>query len=257
MSQIIKYFRHITFLLLLFAVAACSTLRDQKRAGITNTEPTVVLETYYEGRGIDMTVSLRAGKSFNHPLMAIWIEDTLGQYIQTLYVAQSIAQGIFRHGDPSSGRWEPGVRRRPAALPYWGHKRGIQASDGLYIPEVSHPMPDALTGATPKGNFLLKSHSPANAPSVVRVYFEINQSWDWNRFWTNNKFPGDADYMTSSQPAVVYMAEVDLKQAGREYIMKAVGHSHWSGQTGEMFTDLSTLTTALEIADRITVVVGR
>jgi len=32
-----------------------------------------------------------------------------------------------------------------------------------------------------------------------------------------------------------------------------VGHSHYSGKTGELFPDLSTLTTALQIADSIIV----
>jgi hypothetical protein len=35
--------------------------------------------------------------------------------------------------------------------------------------------------------------------------------------------------------------------------MVPVGHSHYSGKTGEIFPDLSTLTTALRIADSIIV----
>jgi hypothetical protein len=37
------------------------------------------------------------------------------------------------------------------------------------------------------------------------------------------------------------------------YKMKPIGHSHYSGKTGELFTDLSTFTTALQIADSIVV----
>ncbi len=29
--------------------------------------------------------------------------------------------------------------------------------------------------------------------------------------------------------------------------MHLIGHSHWSGKTGELFTDLSTITTAKDI----------
>jgi len=39
--------------------------------------------------------------------------------------------------------------------------------------------------------------------------------------------------------------------------MKAIGHSHYSGKTGELFPDLSTITTALQIADSIIVRIKR
>jgi hypothetical protein len=37
------------------------------------------------------------------------------------------------------------------------------------------------------------------------------------------------------------------------YLMSPAGHSHYSGKTGELFTDLSTLTTALKIVKTATV----
>ena len=37
--------------------------------------------------------------------------------------------------------------------------------------------------------------------------------------------------------------------------MKPIGHSHYAGETGELFTDLSTLSTALKIANTITLTV--
>jgi hypothetical protein len=239
---------------LMLLLSACMAPKDARdsRKRMHQTEP-VVIETAYNGRGMALSVHFQAGKSFNHPLMAIWLEDTLGNYLQTLYVAQSIASGVFRHGDPSTGRWQPGPRRRPAALPYWGHQRGIQASDGLYLPEEADPLPDAITGPTPKGDFVLNTHAPASNDQTVRLLFEINQSWDWNRYWTNNKFPGDSAYITSSQPAVVYEATIDLNSSISEYTLYPIGHSHWSGKSGELFTDLSTLTTALDIASEIKV----
>ncbi len=215
----------------------------------------MVFETFIDDRGMALSVHFEAGKSFNHPLMAIWVEDMDSNYIQTLYVARSIAEGVFRHGDASTGRWMPGPIRRPAALPYWGHQRGIQAADGLFMPTQEDPMPDALTGATPKGDFTLHTNAPSNITTPFRVLFEINQSWNWNHYWTNNKFPGDEDYMTSSQPAVVYEAIVDPANGQREIEMTPIGHSHWSGKTGELFLDLGTLTTALHIAGNIMIMI--
>jgi hypothetical protein len=46
---------------------------------------------------------------------------------------------------------------------------------------------------------------------------------------------------------------VDQNDLKEEYIMQPIGHSHPSGKDGEMVRDLSTLTTALQIADSIVV----
>jgi hypothetical protein len=82
---------------------------------------------------------------------------------------------------------------------------------------------------------------------------EINQPWDWNEYWTNTKYPEDENYKTSSQPSLVYRVTIDLNSGVKEYSMKPVGHGHYSGMDGSLTTDLSTLTTALEIAKSITV----
>ncbi len=215
-------------------------------------EPADTIITSFTPRGAALELVFIRGDAHNHPLMAVWLEDLDSNYIQTLYVAESIGKGVFRHGDPSSGRWQPGPVRRPAALPYWGHQRGVQADDGYYIPTRDNPVPDALTGATPKNSFILRSHAHGNDIRQFRVLFEINQSWNWNEYWTNDKFPGDEHYMTSSQPAVVYEARIDLDDGQDQYELKPIGHSHWSGQDGRLFRNLSTITTALEIAETIT-----
>jgi len=87
--------------------------------------------------------------------------------------------------------------------------------------------------------------------------FEINQNWDWNDYWTNDKYQGDKNYLYSAQPAVVYESLVDQNNLRDRYIMRPIGHSHPLGQMGELFTDLSTLTTALQIADSIIVRIVR
>jgi hypothetical protein len=216
-------------------------------------EEAVVIQTNQDGKGMQITIEFKKGKAHNHPLLAIWIEDMEGNYIQTLYVVQSIASSVFRHGEAGWGHWNEAVVRRPAALPYWGHQRGIKAGDGLYIPTPDNPVPDAYSGATPKSDFILFSRSDMPLPEQFRVLLEINQAWDWNQYWHNNKFPDDAEYKTSSQPALVYEASINMQDQLKEYEMKPIGHSHYSGKTGELFRDLSTLTSALEIAESIVV----
>jgi hypothetical protein len=100
---------------------------------------------------------------------------------------------------------------------------------------------------------VLKSKADRPLPSRFRVMFEVNQNWDWNEYWTNDKYPGDKNYLFNAQPAVVYESSVDLDSLRERYVMKPVGHSHPTGATGELFTDISTLTTALQIADSVVV----
>ncbi len=216
-------------------------------------EKAELITSQVNATGLPIEIVFEKGRTFNHPLMAIWVEDLEGNYIQTLYVAKSIAKGFYMHGDASTGRWQPGEIRRPAALPYWSHQRGIQYDDGLYLPTKNNPMPDAITGPTPKSSFRLLTQTPHNELRQFRVLFEINQSWDWNHYWHNNKYPDDTDYKTSSQPALVYETMVDLDAQSQVFELKPIGHSHWSGKTGELFTDLSTLTTALNIVKQISV----
>ncbi len=205
------------------------------------------------GKGPKLEIEMTRGEGFNHPLMAIWVESESGEFIQTLYVAESIGKGVFQHGDASKGFWMPGEIRRPAALPRWSHQRGIKADDGLYLPTPQDPVADAYTGPTPDKSFILNTRLNEAITGKFRVFFEINQTWDWNEYWTNNKYPDDAEYKTSCQPALVYMAVIDPAKADEEYLMEIIGRSHYSGATGELYNDLETMSTALHIAEEIVV----
>jgi len=226
-------------------LASCTTgsLKKQNRLP----EEVTTVETNSEGKGPGIIVEVKKGESFYYPLFAIWLEDSEGNYIQTLYVARSVATGVFRYARQEGNRWISDVKRAPQTLPYWAHKRGISAADGLFVPDSETAVPDAYTGATPITGFILNSRADSQLPAKFRVMLEINQNWDWNEYWTNDKFPGDDNYRMSCQPALVYEAVIDSSDPSREWQMKPIGHSHYSGKTGELFTDLSTLTTALDI----------
>jgi len=241
--------RILIIFIVIFLTTSClsSQLKKEKKADFNP----VILETKIEGQGFGIDLEFHQGPEFYYPLFAIWIEDMDGNYIQTLYVAQSIAKGVFVYGQVKDNRWQRESKRRPAALPYWGHKYGFKAEDGLYLPTPENPVADAYTGATPTTDFILKSKSDNELPQKFKILFEINQSWDWNEYWTNTKYLDDEDYKTSAQPALVYAADIDLSTNQKEYLLKPIGHSHYSGKTGELFTDLNTLTTALEIVDKI------
>ena len=251
----LKYKAPVILLLLAAIFLASPVVNAQKQDGKkkNKSQPVESFSTNTDGSGQQLTIEFSKGEAHNHPLMAVWVEDTSGNYIQTLYVAQSIATGIFAHGDNSTGQWTKGAIRRPAALPYWAHKRGVVADDGLYMPTPDQPIPDAYSGATPPGDFILNTHLDMDGPTVFNVLLEINQPWDWNDYWTNSKYMDDYDYKSSSQPAVVYLATIDLNSSAKEVEMKLIGHSHYSGKDGNLYTDVSTMTTALDIARSIVV----
>jgi hypothetical protein len=235
-------------LLTLLIVFGCASNRNT----ITDSD-SIVVESGATGTKIQ--IEFIKGNQHNHPSFAIWIEDMEGNYIETIFVTEYVAKGKFRYSELSPGKWqnEPGFVRRPATLPYWAHKRNIKAPDGLYIPSPDTPVPDAITGATPRGNFTLNANANVLKDKKFRVLMEINQPWDSNKYWTNNKYEGDNDYFASLQPALIYAVTIDPGSELKEFILNPIGHSHPSGKNGQLYTDLSTLTTAREIASKITV----
>jgi len=235
----------------IFTTGACST--GSIRTKSPTKQDKVSFATNPAGKGPEIVVDLTPGESFYYPLFAIWLETAEGNYIQTLYVAKAVATGIFEYGKQDKNKWITAAKRAPQTLPFWAHKRGIRAADGLFMPDEKSAVPDAYTGATPKTGFILSSRADNPLPGKFRVMLEINQNWDWNEYWTNDRYPDDENYKWSCQPALVYQAEIDMQSLKDSYSMKPIGHSHYSGKTGELFSDLSTLTTALRIADSIIV----
>lgn len=209
-----------------------------------------------QNTGTLISIRFEKGKEHNHPLFAIWLADENGKYIQTLYVSKSIGKGNFEHAKNSAGKWMPGEIQRPAALPYWGHQRGIVNEFGNYLPSPNQPVIDAYTGATPQSSFVLNVITEKKLSGKYKIMLELNQSWDWNNYWYNDKYPGDSEYKTSSQPALVYSTSINTDNTENEYIMVPVGHSHYSGKDGSLTTNLSSMTTALNIAGRITVTIN-
>ncbi len=247
--------RRIIILLITITAGACSSGTIQK-GGVIKEESSSIY-TNRGGTGPEIIIEFRKGDSFYYPLMSVWLEDASGKFIQSLFVPASVAHGVFKYGKQENNKWVKAPKRAPQTLPYWSHKRGIIASDGLYMPEPGNSVSDAYSGATPTSSFILYTRSDKALPDVFRVLLEINQNWDWNDYWTNDKFPDDENYKMSCQPALVYESMIDINDLKDRYKMNPIGHSHYSGKTGELFSDLSTLTTALHIADSIIIKVKR
>lgn len=186
-------------------------------------------------------------KKKNAPQIAVWIEDPEGRYLETVYATHKIATQSWTAA---------GGNRRREALPHWCHRRGVRYADGLYLPTKKEPLADGISGATPRGSFDLKL-APVEGLTRFVVKVEVNHSTDFNDAWPESAREGEAGYsggkLGSGQPAVVYAAEVDLSSGEREFEAVLVGHSSPDGSSGELFADVSKLTSALRIVKRITV----
>ncbi len=83
---------------------------------------------------------------------------------------------------------------------------------------------------------------------------EINQPWDFNEFWNSSKYEGNRHYKSSCQPSLVYAVTIDTDAPG-EYFLNPIGHGHYAGEDGKLYTDISTFTSALQIVQKISVIV--
>ena len=206
--------------------------------------------------GTALQIRFERGAEHNYPLFAVWLADDEGNYIQTLYVSESIGKGVFKRISKSKGRWLAGEIQRPAALPYWAHQRNEKNENGGVLPTPKNPVTDAYTGATPTTSFVLNVKTEQPLSGNYKIMVELNQTWDWNEYWFNARFPDEKEYKTSCQPALIYAAEINTDKKGVEVPLKPIGHGHYSGKDGSLTTDLSTITTALRIAKNITVKVN-
>lgn len=211
---------------------------------------------------VQLSIDLLRSEHYWHPQMAVWVEDTLGNYLETIFVSNATAKDIFFGGRSKNNFKEfdqqktgNGDYRRVNALPVWSHKRGVQYEDGLYVPTRANPLPDGISGATIKDNFKLLSSLDAIAPFKLKI--ELNVAFDDNEYYSEFDFPDDEIYHSGTgqlgQPSIIFETKIDLDDRQKYYLMDLVGHGHRSGQTGELFKDLSKLSTALEIVERIVV----
>jgi hypothetical protein len=217
-----------------------------------------------KGEEADITVDFLKGKHFWNPQIAIWIEDSTGNYIETLLVTTSTAKGLFYSGRSASNFKEAEKEkvevntptRRVDALPYWSHKRNHKYGDGFYSPPPGEPLPDGITGATPKENFYFTTDEVGiDDLKSFRIMVEVNVAFDENEYYSEYDFLEDSLYHGGTgllgQPSLVYGTTVSRLDPGRYYVLTLLGHGHYSGATGELISNMKTVTTAKYVAERI------
>jgi len=240
-----KIYHILVFMFLGLVVwQGCKPTRQPQSESITQE-----LTTSPFSNGVPAQVIVIGGQEYKYPIIAIWIEDLSGNYLGTVYASQSISTGVFRYGVYDKGKWLPGERNRPAALPRW---KNLTASNASLVNQGV----DAFSGATPLGSFTLKTMLPFGIDEF-KVFLEVNKPWDFNNYWHNNRFPGNEEYATSGQPALIYEAMVNRNSTENRFYFKPVGHSHPSGANGEVNPDIATFTSALKIIDNAWVEIVR
>ncbi|NQZ87638.1 MAG: DUF4405 domain-containing protein [Colwellia sp.] len=230
--------------------------------------------------GAELTIDLRKGPYFAWPQYAIWVETLDGEFIQPIYVTSSLAKNNFinkvTNKDNSirfnshvffSKKFDPKTlfnfeedvatkdqRIRPESLPVFLHKLGKKSADGFFVPTDGNLIADSYTGATINNNFLLKSRMKQPIEGRVKVRLEVNHSFDFNEYYSSDRFPDDPIYSGSgysAQPSIIYEAIVNFNEEQEYYPMKIIGHGHHSGQNGLVYQDMGNFTTALELIDRV------
>jgi hypothetical protein len=214
--------------------------------------------------GIPIEIELRRGEHYESdpqplflgltytsvPQVAFWLEDMEGKYLGTLYVTQKISNASFVSTEDIFN-----TVSRPESLPYWAHQRGVNYGDDIMMPAANNTDLDGMTGATPLGNYDIRSTADTDLRQF-KVMMEINRSYDFNGFYTKDKYPDDAIYSgsgSSGQPSVIYTAEVNLDDNQHSYLMSPVGHGHYSGKNGMLYTDMEDIDTALQLIKRVVV----
>ena len=208
--------------------------------------------------GRDVSVEVTKGRENYYTVMAIWVEDSVGDYVETLYATKNIATGTF--WQEIDGKAVRVPVRRPEAVPYWSYKRNINEPDGFKVPTPETSLPDAISGATPLNHYVLHTTVSDVDLGQFRILYEVNRSFDWNKYYSEDAFPDNPVYSGNGyvgQPSLIYSTPlIDVSSSRKSYLMEVVGHGHHSGDDGKLYQDLSEITTALQITERVLVIVN-
>jgi hypothetical protein len=215
------------------------------------------------GAGPLLTVDVKAGPYFLYvepehgweitPQIAVWTQDEAGRFLETLYVTRDEGRAGYDEKDEKHT-----LSPRPAALPVWAHRLGVQRGATPLLDRHA-PAPDVVSAASPEDNVYLVARAHVPFPARFAVLLEVNSSFDYNDYYRRDSFPDEPAYAEGgnpAQPSVVYRAWIE-PDGPRFVVMTPIGHGHHAGADGRIDPDLSRLTTALDILERVVVDVRR
>ena len=171
-----------------------------------------------------ISVAVNPGEAYSKraPQIAVWVEDSDGTYVDTLFVTKK-ASGNKWIGSPKEGR--------PESLPDWYKSKGQNPAV-----KISKDDLDATTSATPKKGIVISKDLELEKGKTYVFKCQANQSFDYNEYYTKKNSGVDG------QPAVLYAGE--MIPDGKEIEIKL-----------ELKTKKDFLTTADKIIESIYVAV--
>ena len=171
-----------------------------------------------------ISVAVNPGEAYSKraPQIAVWVEDSDGTYVGTLFVTKK-ASGNKWIGSPKYGR--------PESLPDWYRAKGQNPAV-----KISKDDLDATTSATPKKGIVISKDLELEKGKTYVFKCQANQSFDYNEYYTKKNSGVDG------QPAVLYAGEMIPDGTEKEIKLE------FSGSREK-------LTTADKIIERIYVVV--
>jgi hypothetical protein len=171
--------------------------------------------------------------------IAIWLVNEKGKFVDTVYITRKTAKkGLGNKGGELDDRLGGS---RLSVLPVWAHQRGFDYGDGNFYPPKDKALVDAITSATPKaGEFVWTWRPPKNLkPGKYYYNIEVNKSFDDNEHHNYSWYRG--------QPSVIWQGSLNIGKKVSESEAKLIGHGDVAGKDGKINTDLSSLTTALQL----------
>ncbi|HOV14735.1 MAG TPA: hypothetical protein PK771_10655 [Spirochaetota bacterium] len=240
MKLFILFFSLFLFVFNIFSVEYLQIYSKNKDLGKDIVIRFEVGEKYNSSFKLDMF------KVFITPQIACWTEDSSGNLIETLYVTNSFAKqnwlALVKLDEKETYRME--------VLPYWFSKYLKKTSHKL---SYENPLPDSLTSATPFTNFYLNTKITERKDIYILV--EVNMAFDNNNHYPLRTFFGNPNNNgTSGQPPLIYKAKIDIEKSG-ETELKLIGHSNLIDKEANIITDISKITTAKQIINKVVLLV--
>ena len=138
------------------------------------------------------------------------------------------------------------------ALPYWVSRYNKEtATSGP--PTFFEPVIDAITGATPKQDIMVKANVPPG--SKWNYYIEVNVSGDFNVSFPSTLENGTPDPQGNGQPSLIYQGQIEVID-GASDVPKLIGRTAQWQPIDYIIADLEDITTAKNLFSKIEVSYG-
>jgi len=233
----------LIIVLVLLSVGIASAGKDVKTGDVYTSS------TGFSGKRMHLSVTpgpyfvqkkkMKFGSIKIRPQMAIWLEDTAGNFIKTVYVTRSFGKQkwylLKEHRDSTY---------RTSCMPYWFNR---MKKGGEKAPTPAKPFPDGITGATPTKNFSVDFNVPENLSEVVLLI-------EWNSSFDNNESFSVKDVAFNGQPSCIARARIPLNSIGSDPLpLEIIGHGGNNGGDATLYTDMEKMTTAPTILGKMIV----